>query len=173
MIKLGFFGGCFNPITIAHVKLIEELLKVKDLEKVYFVPMNNKYHKQELIDLKYRVDMIKLSIKKNPKMDILLLDESQDRRAIDTFKIIDEKFKDAKRFFIMGSDNYANINKWKNAEELLNNYNFIVLDRDDNSDTKDISSSVVRHNIKFGKDISNLVPNEIVDYIKNNKLYLS
>ena len=41
-------------------------------------------------------------------MDILLLDESQDRRAIDTFKIIDEKFKDAKRFFIMGSDNYAN-----------------------------------------------------------------
>ena len=32
MIKLGFFWGCFNPITVAHVKLIEELLKVKDLD---------------------------------------------------------------------------------------------------------------------------------------------
>ena len=39
MKKLGFFGGCFNPPTVAHIELIEKAIKENNLDMVYFVPM--------------------------------------------------------------------------------------------------------------------------------------
>ena len=51
MSRLGFFGGSFNPITKAHIDLILEAIDKYSLDKVYFVPMNDKYKKQGLLPL--------------------------------------------------------------------------------------------------------------------------
>lgn len=45
MERIGFFGGCFNPPTIAHIELIENTIKENNLDKVYFVPMGDQYPK--------------------------------------------------------------------------------------------------------------------------------
>lgn len=47
--KIGFFGGCFNPPTIAHIELANIAIQVAGLDKLFFVPMGNCYKKDELI----------------------------------------------------------------------------------------------------------------------------
>ncbi len=171
--KVGFFGGCFNPLTNAHINLIKNVIEKENLDKVYFVPMGNSYEKEDLIDFKHRANMLNLVAEKEEKIEILdfLGNINKKMYAIDTFKILDEKFPNVDRFFIMGTDNYEKLNSWKNFE-MLKNYNYIVLDRNTPSNTKEISSSTVRNKIKKNEKIDKLVPEEVKKYIYNNKLYI-
>ena len=181
--KIGFFGGCFNPVTIAHINLIKETIEKCQLDKVYFVPMGDFYLKPELIPAKYRYEMLKLALEKEEKIDVskIVIDSNKPTTAIDTFEIINKKFNDSDNYFIMGSDNFYKISKWKSSEKLKNDYNYIILDRDniksekyqivsDNA-MKNISSSIVRNKIKQNEKYDDLVPNEIKDYIEKNNLY--
>lgn len=172
--KIGFFGGCFNPLTYAHINLIKNVIEKEKLDKVYFVPMGNNYDKNELIDFSHRKNMIDLAIENEEKMGVLdFLDKIEHKMyAIDTFKLIDEKFKLAERYFIMGTDNFEKINNWKDSEKLKSDYKYIILDRNTPSNTKEISSSTVRKNIKENKKIDELVPEKVMTYIYNNKLYI-
>lgn len=185
-LRLGFFGGCFNPPTIAHIKLMELVLEKENLDKVYFVPMGDLYPKKDLIKIEHRWNMIKLAIKDNPKLDISDIQVKQNRRtyAIESFELINEAFSESENFFIMGSDNFKKIDNWKNAEKLLSsNYQYIVLNRDsleientenlkiDDENLKNMSSSLVREKIKKQESIQNLVTKEVEHYILENGLY--
>lgn len=171
MEKLGFFGGCFNPVTKAHIDLIRDVIEKENLSKVYFVPMGDLYSKKELIPAKHRIAMLEFAIQNEDKMEILDISNNNSKMsAIDSFKLIDEKFEDSERFFIMGSDNYKKISTWKDAETLLHNYKYIVLDRE-NGNTKDISSSLVRKMIIKNEKYDNLISEQVIQYIKNNDLY--
>lgn len=166
MKRFGFFGGCFNPPTIAHIELIEKAIKDKNLDMVYFVPMGDLYKKENLIPAFHRVNMLKIAMKE--KMDILniSIDSKKDLKAIDTFRIIEKEFNKSDNYFIMGSDNFENIKFWKDSEELLKNYKYIVLNRED-----DISSSRVREKIKNNEDVSQFIYKDVEQYILENKLY--
>ena len=171
MSRLGFFGGSFNPITKAHLNLILEAIDEYKLDKVYFVPMNDMYKKQGLLPLEYRKSMLEIALEDYvEKMDIFLLNNDKEYKAIDSFEIIDSKFDKDERFFIMGSDNYKKIENWKDYDK-LKKYNFIILDRENKNDTKDISSTIVRNYIKDKKDISEFIPYKVMKFIENNKLY--
>ncbi len=169
--RIGFFGGCFNPVTNAHLELIKQVIEKENLEKVYFVPMGDLYEKKDLIALEHRIRMLELAFEAEEKMEILNI-SNQDRKmcAIDTFQIIDKTFPNAERFFIMGSDNYHQMSQWKNAEELLKKYHYIVLDRE-KGDLKNISSSKIREKIKKGEAIEDLIPKQIINYIRQKNLY--
>ena len=182
--RLGFFGGCFNPPTIAHIKLVEAAIEVAKLDKVYFVPMGNFYEKEELVDEKHRINMLNLSIQNNPKLDIsnIQIETKRQTHAIDTFKLINSTFTDSENFFIMGSDNFKKIKSWKSAEELIDNYNYIILDRGNlvdknviivksSEDLKEISSSLVRKKIKNDDNIDTLLIEDVKNYILENRLY--
>ncbi len=169
--RIGFFGGCFNPITNAHVQLIKKVIQEKNLDKVYFVPMGNWYEKKDLIELEHRIEMLKIAFEQEEKMQILAISNKNEKTyAIDTFRIIDKKFPEAERFFIMGSDNYQKMLLWKNADDLLRNYQYIVLDRE-NGNMKQISSSLVREKIKQNEPIEDFVPAQVIAYIKQKNLY--
>lgn len=171
MERIGFFGGCFNPVTNAHIELIAEVIKNENLSKVYFVPMGDLYEKKDLISLEHRIKMLELAFVTYEKMEILNI-SNQDKKmcAIDTFQIIDQKFPEVERFFIMGSDNYEKITKWKNSEDLMKNYEYIILDRKKGK-TKQISSSMVRDKIKQNENVENLIPQKVLVYIKQENLY--
>ena len=184
MKRLGFFGGCFNPPTIAHIRLIEKAIEIAHLDKVYFVPMGNLYEKEGLVDEKHRINMLNLAIKNNPKLEVSDIQMSTNKKmhAIDTFKLIDRTFSESENFFIMGSDNFKNLKLWKNSEELLTNYNYIILDRGNlknenviivksTEKLKEISSSFIREQIRKNGKLDNLLLKEVKDYILENKLY--
>ena len=184
MQRLGFFGGCFNPPTIAHYELALKALKRAKLDKIYFVPMGDYYPKEGLVSAEDRFQMLKEMTKKNVKLDVsrIQMDQKRELQAIDTFKIINKDFSDSQNFFIMGSDNFKKIGTWKNGNELLKSYEYIVLSRgnfkeenvivvDDRTSLKKISSSLVREKILNNENIEKLVTKEVEKYILEKKLY--
>lgn len=62
--KIGFFGGCFNPPTNAHVNLAKEVLYKCKLDKVVFVPVGDFYSKKELAPERHRYNMLKIACKR-------------------------------------------------------------------------------------------------------------
>ena len=184
MEKIVFFGGCFNPPTIAHYELALKALKCAKLDKIYFVPMGDCYKKDGLAPAEDRFQMLKVMTNKNDKLDIsrIQMDQKRKLQAIDTFRLINKEFCNSKNFFIMGSDNFEKISTWKDAKELLTSYEYIVLSRgnfkeenviiiEDKISLKKISSSLVRNKILNNENIEKLVTKEVEKYILENKLY--
>lgn len=170
MERIGFFGGCFNPLTVAHILLIKQVIRQENLAKVYFVPMGDWYPKKDLISLEHRKRMLELALEKEEKLEILeLANPTQKTYAIDTFEKIEKQFPEADRFFIMGTDNYEKMKTWKDQEK-LQKYQYIVLDRKAGK-TKNISSTIVRKKIKKQESFEDFVPSQIINYIKENNLY--
>ena len=166
--KIGFFGGCFNPPSNIHIKLANELIQEQKLDKVVFVPVSDFYIKKDLVEFKHRYSMLKFAIEGFNNLYIDDIENTVNKRlyAIDIFKIIEEKYKNNDIYFIMGSDNYSKIEKWKEYD-LLKKYNYIILKRNE----KDISSTKIRNMIKENKLVENILNKKVYEYIKNNRLY--
>ena len=58
--KIGIFGGTFNPPHNMHKNIAVNLIKNNYLDKVIFVPTGNRYNKKDIIDFKDRYNMVKL-----------------------------------------------------------------------------------------------------------------
>ena len=184
MQRFGFFGGCFNPPTIAHYELALKAIESANLDKLYFVPMGDHYKKEDLIPAEYRYEMLVKMSEKKSKLEVsrIQIEQNRELQAIDTFRLIQKEFNNSQNFFIMGSDNFQKINTWKDANELIENYNYIVLSRDsfENDNViiiksierfKEISSSLVRKKINLNEDIKDLVTEEVEKYILEKNLY--
>ena len=104
--RIGFFGGCFNPVTIAHINLIKETIEKCELDKVYFVPMGDFYLKPELIPAKYRYEMLKLRIKRMP----VYIKERKKYRALADSR---EKIKEKNELFEQFYKTYLHVGKKK------------------------------------------------------------
>lgn len=187
--RIGVFVGSFDPITNAHLEIANLLLKQDLVDTILLVPCNSF---KNTIDIKTRLDMINLICTDNIiSSDIEIING---RRNF-SYKNMDEiknMYPNDKLFIILGSDNLVNLNNWDNSEYLLSEYQYIVLERD-NIDNKtvidtfyykhrknikvvkfnnNISSTLVRNNIKNNISISNLVDSRIESYIKTNNLYM-
>lgn len=69
--NIGIFGGTFNPIHYGHLRAAEEALERLGLDKIVFVPSGNPPLKnKDLADAKFRFEMVKQAISKNPKFAI-------------------------------------------------------------------------------------------------------
>lgn len=199
MKKYAFFGGSFNPPTIAHKTLAIKAAEKLNLDKVFFVPVGDGYKKDGLIDEKHRFKMLQLICNSNEKLDVcdIEINKNYNFKAIDVFKLIDDIYKEDEKYFIMGADNFVNILNWKNATELVSNYKFILLNRNeinlketikenetlnknrlnfyymDNMNDIKISSTCIRNAIKDEKvpDIKGMVDKNVLEYINEYNLY--
>lgn len=189
--KVGIFGGSFNPPHIAHKKIAEILLKGKFLDKIVYVPTGNKYTKPLLIPAEHRYNMLKLFIENNKHLEVS--DFEIKKSLVYTYETLDyfqKKYKNDEIYFILGTDNLRQINTWKNADYLLRNYKFLVIKRnDDNIDkmlsslgkyqenvipfdfSQDVSSTAIRNLIRNDMDVSNFIDKKVLEYIKAYNLY--
>jgi len=191
--KIGVFGGSFNPPHKMHERIVDYLIKNKYFDNVIFVPTGNRYQKKDLIDCKHRYEMLKIMCRKNDKFlvsDYELKNELKyTYETLDYFKNI---FPDNQIYFILGADNLESIKTWKRSSYLLENYYFLVVDRD-NSKVKlekiykeyrehiefvpiaqdIISSTIIRRYLKEKefKSVSNELDNDVLKYIIKNNLY--
>ncbi len=73
--KLGIFGGTFNPIHFGHLRVAEEAWELAGLDSVIFIPSGNPPLKTEdIAPVQHRYEMVRLAIKKNPRFDLLDLE---------------------------------------------------------------------------------------------------
>ena len=194
---IGVFCGSFNPPLFSHLSFAENLIN-EGLEKVIFVPVSSRYNKKGLIEDIHRLNMLKLICDKNDKFEVSDIELKSDEwmRTVDTLNAIKKLYPEYEIRLIIGTDNLKELYWWYEIENLLQNYKVIVLARDeDNIDeiisedellskyknsfikTKlairtNLSSTYVRNLIKEKKKIRYLLPDEVIDYIYKNNLYI-
>lgn len=190
--KIGIFGGCFNPPHKMHKNIALELIEKKYLDKVIYVPTGNRYNKKDLADVKDRYNMVKLMIKDNKNLEIS--DYEIKNTLTYTYQTLDyfkEKYQNDEIYFICGSDNLNEITTWNNYHYILNNYKIIVVKRN-NDNLNNIFSKINNKNILIAniklasisstnirKDINNknyeyllnYVDKSVLEYIKDKKMY--
>jgi len=188
--KIGFFGGSFNPPSNIHINLANKLIVEFKLDKLFFVPVGNYYEKEMLIDAKHRYNMLKLAINNNSNMAIenIGVESKTKLYTIDIFKLLKEKYRNDDTFFIMGSDNFRKMPTWRNYEELINNYNIIVVERERKEirantrqnilcyipeKVEKVDSTKIRNMIKNNENVQEFLANEVYEYIRKNNLYIT
>ncbi|MBW2568037.1 MAG: nicotinate (nicotinamide) nucleotide adenylyltransferase [Deltaproteobacteria bacterium] len=136
--RIGLFGGTFNPIHNGHLKAVCEVQKGFALDKSYIIPSAIPPHKEQdsIVDAKDRIEMIRLAVSNSSDiMKSIIISDVELKRSgpsysIDTvihFKSIMPK--DSQIYFILGLDAFLEIDTWKSYMDLFLLTIFIVITR--------------------------------------------
>ena len=130
--RLGIFGGTFNPPHVGHLRLAEEVAPIFRLTRVLFIPCHLPPHKsaRHMVSSEDRLEMTRRACEDNPLFEVSDM-EIEARGLSYTVRTL-EAFaarRDVEPFFIMGSDSLREIHTWKDYEKLFSLANFIVVSR--------------------------------------------
>ena len=187
--KIGLFFGSFNPMHMGHKIIASYLVEFSDLEKVLFIvsPQNPLKQKKTLLDQNHRLQIIRAEVEDNPKLAVSDVEFSmpQPSYTIDTLVRLKEEHPEHEYALIMGADNLQNFHKWKNFEQILEDYSIYVYPRHgyevegshenihliEGVPQMEISASFIRNSIKQGKDISYLMTEKAWEYTDEMNFY--
>jgi len=187
--NIGLYFGSFNPIHVGHLIIANHIVQHTDIDKVWFVvsPQNPLKPSHTLLNEYHRLHLVELAIKDNPKFKVSNIEFQLPKPSftIDTLTYLKEKFPQEQFSIVMGSDSFQNLPKWKNAELLLAEYKIYVYQRPKfevdlshytsvfgvQAPHLDISATFIRKQIKAGKSIQYLVPDEVSAYIEANHYF--
>ena len=178
--KIGLFFGSFNPIHIGHLAIANYMVEFTDLDQVWFVvsPHNPLKKKSTLLDDYSRLELVESAILDDDRFRVSNIEFSlpQPSYTVDTLVHLKETYPNHDFSLIMGGDNLKGIQKWKNSDILLKDYNLYVYPRPGSNleswkDTKninitqspffDISATFIRKGIKDRKNMSHFLPPQV------------
>ena len=197
----GVLGGSFNPIHYAHLSMATCAHEQFKIPEILIMPTAATYYKDgsALIDSEPRMDMIRLAINEIDAGDYMKpsyidLDRGGITYTYDTIKDLKKTYD--KIYFIIGTDSLMYIDRWQKAESFLPECTLLVALR--NGDAEDdvnaqreylindygaeifflntkiipLSSSDIRKRIKRKQSVKGMLPDSVIDYIMDNKLYI-
>ena len=198
---IAVFGGSFNPPINSHVSLAKQIVeKCEIIEKIIFVPVSTKYQKSKLVSDEHRYNMLKLICENEDKLEVSDIELIQDKQlyTIQTLDLLNEQYsQEYDIWFVMGTDNLKQIKNWYNTERLLKEYKILVLERENDrledlirdnkflEENKEslikideiekifLSSTMIREKIKNGESVEEFINKDVLEYIKENKLYIN
>jgi nicotinate-nucleotide adenylyltransferase len=132
--KIGLFGGTFDPIHWGHLRSAEEVSDTFGLDRVYFIPSAVPPHKrgQTTTPAADRLQMVRLAIAGNPRFSVSTAEISRAgvSYSIDTIRGFAENQSRADSlYFIIGLDAFREIGTWKDFGDIFPLCNFIVTSR--------------------------------------------
>jgi nicotinate-nucleotide adenylyltransferase len=130
-VRVGLFGGSFNPIHLGHLRSAEEVREALALDLVYFVPAASPPHKPdgELAPAEHRLAMVRLATKGNRHF---MVSDIEVRRTGRSFTIETVRYflstlrQPAPLFLMMGMDQFLEFDTWREADELARLCNLAV-----------------------------------------------
>lgn len=186
--RLGLFGGTFDPVHQGHVAVAREARRVFALDHVLLVPNNRPPHKQVGPRATYaqRLRMVELACEGEEGLAASRLEEDTERSyTIETLLKVRPELKTGDRmFFLIGADAFAEVGTWYRWREVLLLAEFIVVTRPGHAivevpgatahrlETLDVpySSSGIRQAIASGREPEGLTPS-VREYIGAHGLY--
>lgn len=186
--RIGIYGGSFNPIHNAHVEIVKFILDKLQLDKIIIIPVGKASHRDDvMVDGALRLKMCELAFENEENILVSNIEIKRKKTSytIDTLRKLISLYGGHNEFYeIVGEDSAYNFSKWKEYEKILELSKVIVFRREGYNggiehrnliylDTPlyDISSTKIRKRIKNGESIEDLVPQKIADFIKINRLY--
>ena len=182
--RIGFYGGTFDPIHLGHLILARDAIEYLELHRLIFIPNTISPHKQERTSApaEVRGEMVAAAIQEEPRFAIETaeLKRGGTSYTIDTVLEMKERYPDAEFFFLIGEDNVPALHTWRRIEELQRLVQFVVLDRSEDATPHpfvtlrrrlDISSTEIRARVARGESIRYLVPDPVQAIIERDHLY--
>lgn len=190
--KIGIFGGSFNPPHKMHESIASQLIEKNIIDKVIFVPTSNFYPKAGLISDDERLAMLKLLIKNKKEYEVSDYEFGKLTYTYQTLEYFKNENKDDEIYFICGSDNLEQIDTWREYEKILGDYKLIVIPRKHDMEkilnkykkyqnniivaeleNNYLSSTIVRNYLKEEKygEVKEYINKDVLDYIIKNGLY--
>jgi nicotinate-nucleotide adenylyltransferase len=189
--KIGLFGGSFDPVHLGHLLVAQAAVEGLGLDRLFFIPAAQSPFKPESkpAPAAARLQWLRLALAGREDCEI---DEQEIRRggisyAVDTVRDYAKRFPQAKLFYLVGADNVAKLNEWREAGELARLAEFVVIPRPGEPAMEfpepfrgqalkgfpfGVSSSEIRARVKAGLPVEALVPPAVAEAIRAAKLYV-
>ncbi len=183
--KIGIFGGSFDPVHKGHRILVEQVNNVIEFDKIYIIPTRyNPWKESSTFSSNDRKSMLEIAFSKMKHVEISTIElDSNDKKnySIDTIEKLKLLHPNDDLYYIMGMDQVVSFNKWYKAKEIselvslicvaragyqgnenIRNFNFRVIE----IPKMEYSSTRIRNNYVDDMDI------EVMQYLVKNSLYL-
>jgi len=202
-IKIGIYGGTFAPVHIGHIRSAFAFLTACDLDRLFIIPNYIPPHKKicEGDDPQRRLAMLKLAFGPLPYYDDKIIISDFELRSAEpsyTYKTLEHfKWISDDLTLLCGTDNFLNLEKWKNFEKIFSLAKIAHVTRPGNDNISeatemakkryselygahiidvpmapiDISSTALREMIRDGFDTSRYIPYAVRDYIDKYDMY--
>jgi nicotinate-nucleotide adenylyltransferase len=131
-LRVGIFGGTFNPIHYGHLRAAEEVREKLGFEKIFFIPSGKPPLKTtEIADAVHRVEITRRAITKNRFFALSDLEckRSGKSYSVKTLKELKKMYPETAFFFILGIDAFLDIPYWWHPEKLISLTNFVIISR--------------------------------------------
>lgn len=141
--KLGIFGGTFNPIHFGHLRVAEEVRFLIGLDKVIFMPSGNPPLKSsKLAEASRRYAMTRLATQSNMNFLVSDIEMRQEVKSytITTVEMLRRMYPEDELSFIMGLDAFLDLPNWREPERLITAIDFIIVTRP-GFELKDLNTS--------------------------------
>jgi nicotinate-nucleotide adenylyltransferase len=189
--KLGLFGGTFDPVHIGHLLVARAALEELRLDRVFFIPAGRSPFKPEQAPAPtgVRLAMLRAAL---AGMTWAEVDDSEASLAgatysIETVRRFQRRFPGAALTYLIGADHVVTLPQWREAEALAAAVEFAACPRPDAGRTAfpppfrgrwldaaavEVSSSALRARVAAGLPVDWLVPPPVAEFLRNNRLYL-
>ncbi|MCH5320813.1 MAG: nicotinate (nicotinamide) nucleotide adenylyltransferase [Eubacterium sp.] len=198
--KIGIFGGAFNPIHNGHLALAENYYESLHLDKIIFIPTSIPPHKTAdyLVSQNDRLEMVRLATQDNSSFEVSDIEFHRQGKSYtyDTLLSVKELYPDSEIYLIIGADQFLTFHLWYKYKEILDMVTLCTSARENEQEKQELydyaksldglekdkyfianypvirfSSSEIRDKIKNGEEISALVPKRVCEYIFEKGLY--
>ena len=190
-LKIGIYGGTFDPVHIAHLIIAEFAYQELDLDRLFFVPSFIPPHKasKDISDAKHRLNMLLLALAGNDNFAVSTfeLDKGGTSYTIDTLNHFHDLYDvtSDNLYLLIGADNLVDFSHWKDPDKIKATAQIVVADRPnaelDTSKYKEfiflqspilqMSASMIRERVRQNKSMRYMVHEKVRAYIREHRLY--
>ncbi len=190
--KIGLFGGSFDPPHNGHLTIATSFLKELQLDEVLFIPAYiapQKGHRTYATAAD-RLNMLRLALAGHPHFRINTVEIEREgiSYTIDTIRFLKAQEPQAEYYLLIGADSLLDFANWREPEAILNSVQVVIAKRPEcdldkvepkflqqvivlKNQMSPISSSLVRNRVRQGQSLEGYVPQAIAQYITEHKLY--
>ena len=179
--RIGVFGGSFDPIHHGHLIAAASLADALELDQVRMMvaraqPLKRDGHGAAAAD---RAEMVRLAVGDDPRLraDCSELDREGPSYTVDTLRVLRAGLPGAELVLLLGADAAAELPRWREAEAIPALARVEVFAREGAGPGStaiprvDISSTEIRERVRRGRSIRYWVPDAVAEYIAAHRLY--
>lgn len=189
--KLGIYGGSFDPVHVGHLLVAQAAIEELELDRLFFIPAAHSPFKPEnhATPGTLRLQLLRLALagKTNCEVDEQEIHRGGISYTVDTLRAYSDKFPGAQLFYLIGADNAAKLNEWRDPATLARLAEFVAVPRPGGATGVfpapfrgrtlkgfpfGVSSSEIRARVKAGLPIDHLVPAAVAGAIREAGIYI-
>ncbi|HUQ82040.1 MAG TPA: nicotinate-nucleotide adenylyltransferase [Gemmatimonadaceae bacterium] len=198
--RLGIFGGTFDPPHVGHLLAASDAIEQLALDRLAFVPaavQPLKASRSTALGV-HRLEMLRLTVSDDPRLetDSVELDRDGLSYTVDTLREFARRHPSAERYFLVGADVLSSFAQWRDPKIVLELATLAVLTRRSEGETStaprltaemdaevarrstvvptrriDVSSTEIRERVRTGRSIHGFVTDDVAGYISSHGLY--